>query len=308
MDSLSGLFWDFGSLYQRRCGVVSDALSRQPSSSSTSLRRLRLGVAAQACGTSLSDISASPDVAASCFTRRRATATSTLPTCRGAACEINASHTIRRRYLVMARPRASCSSSHRDERREGCGVWHACLGTSGGLRRQFNSIFLTNSQLVRLSFIVCLFSSFLHGTLKKRDPGKHWNTLEPRVIVYLSRSTPRLISTFSQIRDVVSILRPHGCESNASHTQRSGCEINASHTQGSGCEINASHSTSRRHLVMDRPRASRSSSHCGERWEGCRGLTCMLGDVWTIAHSRRHLSPRASSRHFLPLSSRHPGP
>ena len=53
MDSLSGLFWDFGSLYQRRCGVVSDALSRQPSSSSTSLRRLRLGVAAQASGTSL---------------------------------------------------------------------------------------------------------------------------------------------------------------------------------------------------------------------------------------------------------------
>ena len=34
-------------------GVVSDALSRQPSSSSTSLRRLRLGVAAQASGTSL---------------------------------------------------------------------------------------------------------------------------------------------------------------------------------------------------------------------------------------------------------------
>ena len=31
MDSPSGLLWDFGSLYQRRCGVVSDALSRQPS-------------------------------------------------------------------------------------------------------------------------------------------------------------------------------------------------------------------------------------------------------------------------------------
>ena len=85
MDSLSGFFWDFGSLYQRRCGVVSDALSRQPSSSSTSLRRLRLGVAAQASGTSLSDISATPDVAASCFTLRRATATSTLLACKGAA-------------------------------------------------------------------------------------------------------------------------------------------------------------------------------------------------------------------------------
>ena len=39
MDSLSGLFWDFGSLYQRRCGVVSDALSRQRHS--LSLRTLR---------------------------------------------------------------------------------------------------------------------------------------------------------------------------------------------------------------------------------------------------------------------------
>ena len=36
----------------------SDALSRQPSSSSSSLRRLWLGVAAQASGTSLSDVSA----------------------------------------------------------------------------------------------------------------------------------------------------------------------------------------------------------------------------------------------------------
>ena len=85
MDSLSRLFWDFVLFYQRRCGVVSDALSRQPSSSSTSLRRLRLGVAAQASGTSLSDVSAIPDVAASRISRRRATATSTLLTCRGAA-------------------------------------------------------------------------------------------------------------------------------------------------------------------------------------------------------------------------------
>ena len=85
MDSPSGLFWDFGSLYQRRCGVVSDALSRQPSSSSTSFRRLWLGVEAQACGTSLSDIPAFPDVAASRITRRRATATSTPLTRRGAA-------------------------------------------------------------------------------------------------------------------------------------------------------------------------------------------------------------------------------
>ena len=85
MDYLSGLFWDFGSLYQRRCGVVSDTLSRQPSSSSTSLRRLRLGVAAQASGASLSHVSSIPNVAASRISRRRATATSTLLTCRGAA-------------------------------------------------------------------------------------------------------------------------------------------------------------------------------------------------------------------------------
>ena len=43
----------------RRCGVISHALSRQPVLSSVSLRRLRLGVAAQA---------ATPDVEASCIT------------------------------------------------------------------------------------------------------------------------------------------------------------------------------------------------------------------------------------------------
>ena len=130
MDSLSGLFWDFCSLYQRRCGVVSDALSRQPSSSSTSLRRLRLGVAAQASGTSLSDISTTPTLR-----RRVSHAEERLRYQRffymqGSGCEINACHTISRRHLVMDRPRASRSSSHRDERREGCRVWHACLGTS----------------------------------------------------------------------------------------------------------------------------------------------------------------------------------
>ena len=43
----SGLFWGFGSLYQRPCGVISYALSRQPYFSSLSLRRLWLRVAAQ---------------------------------------------------------------------------------------------------------------------------------------------------------------------------------------------------------------------------------------------------------------------
>ena len=68
-----------------RCGVIFLRAVAAAVSSSTSLRRLRLGVAAQASGTSLSDVSAIPDVAASRITRRRATAKSTLFTCRGAA-------------------------------------------------------------------------------------------------------------------------------------------------------------------------------------------------------------------------------
>ena len=123
MDSLSGLFWDFGSLYQRRCGVVSNALSRQPSSSSSSRRRLRLGVAPQASGTSLSDVSAR-------YSRRCGVAHLTQKSdcdinashTQGCGCDINASLTISRHQHVMARPRASRSSSHRDERWEGCRV------------------------------------------------------------------------------------------------------------------------------------------------------------------------------------------
>ena len=64
----SGLFWDFGSLYQRRCGVISCALSRQPYFSSLSLRRLWLRVAAQASRTSHSRCFCSSDVEASSFT------------------------------------------------------------------------------------------------------------------------------------------------------------------------------------------------------------------------------------------------
>ena len=133
-----------GSLYQRRCGVVSDALSRQPSSSSMSLRRLRLGVAAQASGTSLSDISAFPDVAASRITRRRATATSTPLTRRGAAAR-----------STPLRPSVVASLSWPD--------------------RGHHVPALT--------------------VIRVEAPG-HWNlgTLEPRVSVFLSRSTPRLIS------------------------------------------------------------------------------------------------------------------
>ena len=68
-------------------------------------------------------------------------------------------------------------------------------------------------------------------------------------------------------------MQESGCDINASYMQGSGFDINASYTQGSGCEINASLTISRRQHVMARPRASRSSSHCDERWEVCRGLT-----------------------------------
>ena len=141
-----------------------------------------------------------------------------------------------------------------------------------------------------LSFIVYLVSSFLHGTLAPRDigtPSRSTGTLEPRDIgtpckrLSLTQHTSADLH-IQPIQRCRVILRPHGCvsntsftqgsgcEINASHTQGSGCETNDSHTQGSGCEINASHSTSRCHLVMDSPRASRSSSHRDERWEGCR--------------------------------------
>ena len=48
-----------------RCGVILLRAVAAAVSSSMSLRRLRLGVAPQASGTSLSDVSAFPDVAAS---------------------------------------------------------------------------------------------------------------------------------------------------------------------------------------------------------------------------------------------------
>ena len=63
--SVPSVFWDFGSLCQRRCGVISHALSRQPYFPSLSLRRLRLRVVAQASRTSHCDVSAPPDVEAS---------------------------------------------------------------------------------------------------------------------------------------------------------------------------------------------------------------------------------------------------
>ena len=72
--------------------------------------------------------------------------------------------------------------------------------------------FFNQSQLVLYRFLFISYRFFFTGhwhpeILEPRveAPG-HWNlgTLEPHVSVYLSRSTPRLISTFSQIRDVVS--------------------------------------------------------------------------------------------------------
>ena len=130
----------------------------------------------------------------------------------GSGCEINASLTISRRQLVMARPRASRSSSHCDERWEGVGFDMHAWGRLVVLRRQFNSIFFNQSQLVLYRLLFISYRFFFTGhrnpeTLEPRveAPGR-WNlgTLEPRVCAYLSRSTPRLISTFSHIGDVVS--------------------------------------------------------------------------------------------------------
>ena len=126
----------------------------------------------------------------------------------GSGCEINASLTISRRQLVMARPRASRSSSHRDERWEGVGFDMHAWGRLVVLRRQFNSIFFNQSQLVlyRLLFISYRFFFTRHRNPETLEAPGRWNlgTLEPRVCAYLSRSTPRLISTFSHIGDVVS--------------------------------------------------------------------------------------------------------
>ena len=72
--------------------------------------------------------------------------------------------------------------------------------------------FFNQSQLVLYLLLFISYRLFFTGhwhpeTLEPRveAPG-HWNlgTLEPRASVCLSRSTPRLISTFSQSRDVVS--------------------------------------------------------------------------------------------------------
>ena len=80
------------------------------------------------------------------------------------------------------------------------------------LRSQLNQIFFNQSQLVLYLLLFISYRLFFTGhwhpeTLEPRveAPG-HWNlgTLEPRASVCLSRSTPRLISTFSQSRDVVS--------------------------------------------------------------------------------------------------------
>ena len=165
--------------------------------------------------------------------------------------------------------------------------------------------FTPATQLVLYRFLFISFRLFFMGhwnpeTLEPRveAPG-HWNlgTLEPRVSVYLSRSTPRLISTSTRLR-----------EQRFFHAQGSGCETNASHTAGERVRD--------QRLSQHQPSPPCHGQTAGITFQlslwravgGVSGLMCMLGDVWTIAHSRRHLSPRASSLYFLPLSSRHPGP
>ena len=86
------VFWDFGSLFRtlRRHFLTRCCGSRI-------FVHVVAATSAWCCGTSqrniASVVSTIPDVAASRFTRRRATAISTLFYMQGSGCEINASHT-----------------------------------------------------------------------------------------------------------------------------------------------------------------------------------------------------------------------
>ena len=110
--------------------------------------------------------------------------------------------------------------------------------------------FLNHSQLVLYLLLFISYRLFFTG---------HWHpeTLEPRASVCLSRSTPRLISTFSQSRDVVSF-HVHTAATSTLLTRRgSVCDINASHTQGCVCVINASLTISRHLHITGFPRSDR---------------------------------------------------
>ena len=162
--------------------------------------------------------------------------------------------------------------------------------------------FFNQSQLVlsRLLFISHRFS--LHGTLAPRDIGTpsrstgRWNlgTLELVVSVYLSRSTPRLISTFSQFRDVVS---------------------NFVHTAARGTFLTRRGAAAKQTPLTRRGAAARSTPLTApvvailtwaDRGHHVPALTVTSGGrgvgfdmhAWgrlSISHSRRHLNPRASS-------------
>ena len=66
--SVPSVFWDFGSLYQRRCGVISHALSRQPSFCPCRCSDFGFVSRHKPSRTSHYDVSATPDVEASCIT------------------------------------------------------------------------------------------------------------------------------------------------------------------------------------------------------------------------------------------------
>ena len=98
--------------------------------------------------------------------------------------------------------------------------------------------FFNHSQLVLYFFIVYLLSSFLQGTLAPRDigtPSRSTGTLESRDIgtpckrLSLTQHTSADLH-IQPIQRCRVILRPHGCESNAFHTQGCVCVINASLT------------------------------------------------------------------------------
>ena len=126
--------------------------------------------------------------------------------------------------------------------------------------------------------------------------------------VCLSRSTPRLISTFSQSRDVVSNF-VHTAARATPLTRRGAA---ARSTPLCPSDVASLSWTDRRHhvpalAVTNSGRNVGFDMHISFPPILSHGRG-MLGDVWTIVHSSRHLSPRASSLYFMPLSSCHPGP
>ena len=138
-------------------------------------------------------------------------------------------------------------------------------------------------------------------------PGhRNLGTLEPRVSVYLSRSTPRLISTFSKSEMFVS---------NFVHTAARGTLLSRRGAAAKQTPLTRRGAAARQTPLSRRGTAARSTPLCQSvvailTWTDRRhhvpALTVTSGErgvgsdmhAWgrlSIAHSRRHFNPRASS-------------